>query len=63
MLACRTALLAAAYSKLGQGLDLDALEAAATTIGSSSRRRDEVSKKRDADEAGEGQPKVGWLFV
>lgn len=43
---------------MGQGLDLDALEAAATAIGSSSRRRDEASKKRDAEDAGDGQPKV-----
>lgn len=52
---------AAAYAKLGQGLDLDALEAAATAIGTSSRRRDETSKKRDADDAGEGQPKVSGV--
>lgn len=50
---------AAAYAKLGQGLDLDALEASATAVGSS-RRREEVSKKRDAEEeaAGEGAAKV-----
>lgn len=52
--------LPAAYVKLGQGLDLDALEAAATAIGTGSRRREEaVSKKRDAAEEadGEGQNK------
>lgn len=50
---------AAAYAKLGQGLDLDALEASATAVGSS-RRREEVSKKREAEEeaAGEGAAKV-----
>lgn len=53
--------LAAAYAKLGQGLDLDAVEAAATAIGTGSRRREEaVSKKREAAEEadGEGQNKV-----
>jgi hypothetical protein len=51
---------AAAYAKLGQGLDLDALEQAATAIGTGSRRREDVSKKRDAEDAdGEGPSKVG----
>lgn len=49
---------AAAYAKLGQGLDADALESAATAVGSGSRRKDEASKKREADEAADGQAKV-----
>jgi hypothetical protein len=65
LVCCMFSCCSAAYAKLGQGLDLDALEAAATAIGSSSRRRDEASKKRDAEDAGDGQPKVrqalcGW---
>lgn len=58
---CVSPSLAAAYAKLGQGLDLDAVEAAATAIGTGSRRREEaVSKKREAAEEadGEGQNKV-----
>jgi hypothetical protein len=55
---------AAAYAKLGQGLDLDALEQAATAIGTGSRRREDVSKKRDAEDAdGEGPSKVSLVGV
>jgi hypothetical protein len=53
---------AAAYAKLGQGLELDALEQAATAIGTGSRRREDVSKKRDAEDAdGEGPSKVSLV--
>jgi len=59
---CAVVCCAAAYAKLGQGLDLDALEAAATAVGSSSRRKEEVSKKREAGDTGDEQPKVGAEF-
>lgn len=50
--------LPAAYTSLGQNLDVDALEDSARTV-TSSRRREELLRKREAEEAQEeDQPKV-----
>jgi hypothetical protein len=50
-------LCAAAYASLGEGLDLDALEDAARAV-TSSRRREELTRKREVDDLEDDQSRV-----
>jgi len=57
-------LCAAAYASLGEGLDLDALEDAARAV-TSSRRREELTRKREVDDLEDDQSRgshklAGW---